>query len=225
LAESKYFRTLFIYNNPESLQTPGYLKFYSFSKNGYILHSALPESNIKNIIDNRYLTKVLDTASFDFKNNQVKPERAWIKPDIIWHKNFLDLQPFIKMAEEKNLRVEMLSSAFTTGHSQWFFFLRIQGSEILHLIAGYSFTNSKLLNAKFEKTTPDFFEMVFGKEHHINNFFHDIMGIPYLLNLTEMIRDAESYLEKAKAVKEKGMPPNTLCICGSRKKWKYCHGY
>jgi len=222
--ESRYFRTLFIYNNPQSPQKENHFGFYSFSRMHYIINGSLEINELsKKIIDQEELTKVVDTASFDFTKCEIKPERNFIKPNIIWHKNYHDLIPLIEMAEKMNLTIEECNFAITDGHPYRFFILRISGGKILHITAGYSFIENRLSSAKFKRTNLDFFEIIKGSEKHINNFFHDMIGMPYLFDLVEMFNDAEKHLNKAAEFK-KNVSRNDICICGSGKKYKNCHG-
>ena len=95
----------------------------------------------------------------------------------------------------------------------------------MHILAGHPFVEGKLLDAKFKQETVDFFEIIKGKEQHINNLFHDMLGIPYLLDVVAMARSAEEHLKFAQNVKDNGMERNDKCICGSNKKYKKCHGF
>jgi len=226
LNELKYSRTVFAYNCSEARKIPGYFGFYSFSKKRYIINGYLEaKKGLEEIIKNYCVTKVIDTASFDFNKNKVKSESNFLNPDIIWHKNYNDLLPFIEMAERLNLTVESNIVAFTDEHPYRFYLLRVSGENLFHIIVGYPFIGTKLLEAKFSQVTVDLFAMITGKENHLNNFFHDILGIPFLLNFTEMVKDADAHLKIAEEVKNKGMGRNDACVCGSAKKWKYCHGW
>lgn len=225
LDEAKYFRTIFIYNNPESPQKNGHFGFYSFSRRRRIINGSIViGENSKKFLARENLTKIADTASFDFDKNLMKPERKFFEPDIIWHKNYPDLIPFILMAERTGLVIEKNTIAFTSDNPYRFYLLRVRGEEVLHISAGYKFIESKLSAAKFKQITVDFFEMISGKEKHLNNFFHDILGIPFLFDVVGMVKNAEEHLKIAEQAKNHGMERNEPCICGSGKKWKYCHG-
>lgn len=224
LDESNYFRTLFVYNNPESPQKDNHFGFYSFSRKRNIINGVLEINNETKELFTRSMTRISDTASFDFTKNKIKPERSFVNPSIVWHKNYLDLMPFLEMAEKLGLTIEKNSFAFTDPHPYRFYILKVKGSDILHIAAGYPFIETKIAESKFQQDTLDFFEIIKGKEHHLNNFFHDVLGIPYLFNLVEMITNAESHLKLAVKVRDHGMPVNDPCICGSKKKYKKCHG-
>jgi len=75
----------------------------------------------------------------------------------------------------------------------------------LHVAPARSFFEKKVRDSGIELKITNFFEIIKGKEHHINNFFHDILGIPYLLNIDQFAKDPEGYLVGATKVKDHGM--------------------
>ncbi len=225
LDEGKYLRTIFVYNNPESPQKDNHFGFYSFSRKRHIINGSLEINDASKDLLSKNITKIVDAHSVNYANYGLVPERSFINPDIVWHKNYPDLIPFIQMSEKLGLIIEKNSFAFTDGHSYRFYLLRVKGSNLLHILAGHPFVEGKLLDAKFKQETVDFFEIIKGKEQHINNLFHDMLGIPYLLDVVAMARSAEEHLKFAQNVKDNGMERNDKCICGSNKKYKKCHGF
>ncbi len=204
--ELKHARTIFVYNNSDSPQANNHFGFYSFSKANLVINSALEigvESS--NLVNDFPVTRIIDTASFDFTNGRIKPERDFVKADILWHKSYQDLVPFIEMAKARSLPVQCCSFAFTNEHEVRFFIFKLEGSDMLHVAPARSFFEKKVRDSGIELKITNFFEIIKGKEHHINNFFHDILGIPYLLNIDQFAKDPEGYLVGATKVKDHGM--------------------
>lgn len=225
LEEGKLFRTMFIYNNPESPQKDNHFGFYSFSKKRHIISGSLEIGQKSLQLLSQDITKVLDTASFDFDKAEIKPERSFFHSDIIWHKSYSDIIPFLEMAEKMNLTIEKNSFAFTDNHRLRFYLFRIKGKKTLHITIGYSFIESELTKVKFPVIPTDFYKIIEGKEKHLNNFCHDIVGVAYPLNMVEMPKDDKGWLEYARNYIKNGLPKDHYCICGSNKRYKNCHGY
>jgi len=117
--------------------------------------------------------------------------------------------------------------AFTSWHSFWFYIFKLSDdkSSPLHILTAFPFVSKKLEDKKLSINKGiNFAEFIDGYEIHLNNFFHDILGIPYQFDIIEMIRDAEAYLISAKERLDRGLERNEKCICGSGRKYKYCHG-
>ena len=223
--ELKHARTIFVYNNSDSPQAQNHFGFYSFSKGNLVINSALElGSESTNLVNNFPVTRVIDTASFDFTQAKIKPEREFVQADILWHKSYQDLVPLLDMIKSRNVSVQACSFAFTDEHEMRFYLIRLKDSDILHITPGRSFIENRLKESGIQIETTDFFEITKGKEAHLNNFLHDVLGVPYLIDMIEMAKDAEKYLETAKQVRDHGMGRNEQCICGSTKKWKRCHG-
>jgi hypothetical protein len=224
--ELKYIRTIFIYNNSDSPQAKNHFGFYSFSKGKLIINSALEIGDKSSSLINDFsITRVIDTASFDFSQCRIKPERDFVNADILWHKSYQDLVPFIDMAKTLNLTIQGCSFAFTDKHEMRFYILKLKDSNLLHITPGKSFIENRIRESGIHLETTDFFEIIKDKESHINNFFHDILGVPYLLNIIELAKNPKEYSATAQQVKGHGMGRNELCICGSNKKYKRCHGF
>lgn len=224
LFERKYFRTMFIYNNPESQKGFNRFGFYSFSRRRNIINGIFKVNEVTlKILKQRGITKVFDSASFDFETCKIKPERDFITPDIIWYKSAKDFQVFIEMAEKMNLTIEKCSFSFTENHPYRFILLKIKGQNILHIAVGYNSIENQLIDSTFPKITVDVLKMIKGKEKDFNNFFHDILGIPYPFDMFEMFKDPEGHLQKASEQQKHEPTGGSLCICGSGKKYKNCH--
>lgn len=224
LQELRNARTVFVYNNSDSPQKKNHFGFYSFSKQGIINSSLKIETNSVDLLNGFPITRIIDTASFDFTQAKIKPERDFVKADILWHKSYQDLAPLIEMIKNNDMSVQACSFAFTDDHEMRFYLIKLKDSDMLHITPGKSFIENRIKESGIQIETTDFFEITKGKEAHINNFFHDVLGIPYLLDMIEMAKDAVKHLETAKQVRDHGMGRNEKCICGSTKKWKKCHG-
>lgn len=226
LSEIPLMRTIFVYNNPESPCPPDKFPFYSFSRRRMIINGRLLIGQpTARIFTDRSITKVLDTASYDYEKNALKSKRAFINPDIIWYKNFNDLKVFLEMLENSNITAEWVFVAFTDPHPFRFYFFRISGQPYLHVLAGYPYLAPKFeANKKLIHKEDGLWELIKGNEVGLNNFLHDIIGIPFLLSFVDMMKDAEKHLERVKGFNSNGLGRNELCICGSKRKFKRCHG-
>jgi len=218
------FRTIFVYNNPESPKPPDHFGFYAMFGRREIVNGVLKLSpDAESIFNKKGLARVIDTHGYDYKLNAVRLQRTFVRPNIVWYKNFIDFRIFLEMVEDLRLNVEFTTIAFTEKHPYWFYIFGLQNLELLHILVAYPFVNEKIKKRILNlKTNAD---LVSRNPIALNNFVHDILGMPYLLNINEMLRDPEKHLNRAKVVKEKGLPRNEICICGSQKKWKRCHGY
>lgn len=225
-AEIPRYRTIFIYNNPESPQQPGHFGFYSFSRKRRIINSSLlADGGVVDFLKQQNLTKVLDTHSYDYVSNAIRPERSFLTPNIIWYKSFEDFSVFTEMAERLSLETEVHTLALTAGHKYRFLILRIKGQGFFHILPTFPAFIDRIREGKFTMVVPDFFEFISGNEIHLNNFFHDILGAPVIFDLLEMTRNPEEHLKKAKLFQENRAPRNAKCICGSDRKHKWCHGW
>jgi len=102
--------------------------------------------------------------------------------------------------------------------------MTVEGSpELLHILPTFKFAAGKIQELGAGQMA--FAEMVRGKESHVNNFMHDLMGVPYQLDVVAMTQDATIFLENAKRRIDAGLERNEKCLCGSDKKWKHCHGF
>lgn len=227
LPESKNFRTIFVFNGPENPVPAGKFGFYAFGGSRTIVNGRFIIENTQQLFANDRLTKVIDTHSFDYERNAIKPERAFVGANIVWYKNYLDFKVFMEMLKKFKLKIQGNYVAFTETHKYWFYIFKIDHDQnTLHVLASFSFVSGKLeaekSSYKIEKI--DFFNLVAGNEIHINNFFHDILGIPYQIDMIEMARDDEKFLNSIKEGLRVGFGRNDPCICGSGRKYKRCHG-
>jgi hypothetical protein len=225
ISEIPLIRTIFVFNNPESPTPPDKFGFYSFSRRRVILNGRLPiGQSAARIFNDKSITKISDTASYDYSANTMRPERSFVNPDIIWYKNYNDLKIFLEMIESLGIRPEWASIAFTDPHPFWFYIFRIPEQPYLHVLVGYPYLAPKFNeNKNLAHHTDDFFALIKGVEAPLNNFLHDIIGVPFQLSLVDMLKDAEAHLERAKSFNKNGIGRNDPCICGSKRKYKRCH--
>jgi hypothetical protein len=225
LSEIHFMRTIYVYNNPESPCQPDKFPFYSFGRRRKIINSKLPiDSSTSRIFTDSHITKISDTASYDYEKNAIRPERSFVNPDIIWYKNYNDFKIFLEMLETLNITAEWVFMAFTDPHPFRFYFFRIPGQPYIHVLINYPYLAPKFSANKNLVHADDLFKLIIGKEVQLNNFFHDMIGVPFLLSLIDMMKDAEGHLEKAKGFNKHGLGRNESCICGSNRKFKRCHG-
>ena len=52
----------------------------------------------------------------DYSRNELRPERAYLQPNIVWYKNFLDVKMLLSMLNTLNLRAQFAVVQFTEGH-------------------------------------------------------------------------------------------------------------
>mgnify|MGYP001585013347 CR=1 FL=1 len=78
----------------------------------------------------------------------------------------------------------------------FYFFLFKDFPGILHVLPCFPFVKNKITRAEFEPI--DFQELAKGREAHINNFMHDMMGLPYQFDVVAMSQDPKAFLEIAK---------------------------
>lgn len=226
LPESKNFRTIFVFNGPETPVPVGKFGFYAFGGNHRIVNGRFNIKNTQQLLTSDRLTKVIDTHSFNYERNSIKPERKFVGANIIWYKNFIDFKVFIAMLEKLKLKVQGNYVAFTETHSYWFYIFKTDPNQnILHILASFPFVSGRLeaKKADYEIEKVNFFDLVAGNEIHMNNFYHDILGIPYQFDIIEMARDTEKNLNSAKERLRVGLSQDEPCICGSGRKYKWCH--
>jgi len=224
-SELSYFRTVFIYNNPESPEVKQGLPFYSFSRNKLIIASVFTNPTAAaEKLNQDHTTKVIDTHSFDYTANALKPERAMLKPNVVWYKNFFDLEVLLKMISEKGIATSLHVIQWTEKHQFFYYLLRTEDQELLHIFPGFGFAYEKIMENPFIVREPDISKVTNNNFRHINNFYHDILGLSHFLDVAEMAKDAKAHLKKATMARDHGMGRNELCVCGSRMKFKKCHG-
>lgn len=221
IADIPFFRTIFIFNNPETVVGQGLAGYYAFLQNGRTINGRLRIQSIEKVVDNSLLTKVVDTSTYDYERISVRKERLFTRPNIIWYKNFSDFKVFLEAAEKHSLDLEANYAAFTESHGCCFFIFRIkQHPGILHILASHPFFMARLDNGPYKIEKVDFFELVKDHKVHIDNFLHDIIGIPWQFDIVEMVKDPEAFLAHAQQKINDGMGRNEKCLCGSRRKYK-----
>lgn len=218
-------RTIFIYNNPESPQPSGHFGYYAFLAPKVVANLSMSISESTSVLNmGASITKIVDTHSFDYKQLTIKKERDFVNPDVIWYKNFNDFNLILDLVNNLQCHVYWTSVAFTEkDHHLFYFFLFKDFPRILHVLPCFPFVKNKITRAEFEPI--DFQELAKGREAHINNFMHDMMGLPYQFDVVAMSQDPKAFLEIAKRKLADGLSRNDRCLCGSTKKWKHCHGF
>ncbi|MCL5016367.1 MAG: SEC-C domain-containing protein [Patescibacteria group bacterium] len=226
LSEIPLMRTIFVYNNPESPCPPDKFPFYSFSRRRMIINGKLPIGrSTTRIFTASGITKISDTASYDYEKNALRPERIFVNPDIIWYKNYNDIRIFLEMLESLDITADWVFMAFTDPHPFRFYFFRISGQPYIHVLVGYPYLAPKFeANKRLIRKENELWKLIKGKEISLNNFFHDMIGVHFLLNLVDMMQNADKHLERAKEFNKHGLGRNEPCICGSKRKFKRCHG-
>ncbi len=223
LGQTSYFRTVFIFNNPETKVHDDLIGYYAFLKKNIRLNGRLRKSQIGKLLS-PLTTRVVDTHTFNYEDVSVKDERVFIQPNIVWYKSFQDFRIMLDSAKKHGFIMEASYVAFTESHEGCYYLFRIKGQpSILHVLATYNFFIDKIDESGCNIERIDLFQLVQGNEVHLNNFLHDMLGIPYPFDFVEMARDAEAYLKKAKKRIDDGIGRNETCICGSQRKWKKCH--
>ncbi len=223
-SEAPFMRTIFVYNNPESPCPAGQFPFYSFSRRRKIINDRLPiGQSTERIFTDTHITKISDTASYDYEKNALKPERSFVNPDVIWYKNYNDIKIFIEMIDRLGTTVNWATIAFTDPHHFWFYVFRIPEQNYLHVLVGYPYLAPKFSENKKLVRAKDLFQLIHGKEVQLNNFLHDLIGVHFILSLMDMMKDAEAHLRRAEAFNKNSMGRNEACICGSKRKYKRCH--
>ncbi len=218
------FRVIFFYNNPESVRVDNKIGCFGFFGNQAVLNSSLllPEAEL---VHARAATTVVDTHCFDYFRMEMRPERSFISPSIIWYKNFEDFEILLSMIKAKGLKFHCHSMAFTEKQPIWFFLIFIEGmDEIIHFFVAFNSFGAEIAKLNPEESTvssQDLFEK-YGR--HINNFLHDMIGLPWKFNITEMAKDATRFLDIALKYPGGGAVRNQPCLCGSEIKYKNCHG-
>lgn len=124
--EVPYFRTLYIFNSPEVIVEVGKAGFYSFSKKRTIYNGRVTIEVATMVVANPLLTKVVDSHSYDYTNNRIKPDRAFTNPNIVWYKNYNDLKILLEMVKAKKLAMQINTIAFTEEHAYWFYILKLE---------------------------------------------------------------------------------------------------
>ena len=127
------------------------------------------------------------------------------------------------MLDHVDVTAKWATIAFTDPHHFWFYVFRISGQNYLHVLVGYPYLAPKFSENKKLVRTEGLFRLIGGKEIQLNNFLHDLIGVPFLLSLTDMIKDAVAHLARAEAFNKNGLGRNDPCICGSKRKYKRCH--
>lgn len=226
LSESRNFRSIFVFNSPETPVPSGKFGFFAFSGRNRVVNGRFDILTAQEMLSSDSLTKVVDTHSFDYRANSIKPDRAFVGANIVWYKNFRDFEIFLEMLRNLKLKVKANYVAFTEKHNYWFYIFKTSDNEnMLHILTSLPFVAGKLEAEKgsYEIEKPGFFDLIRGNEIHLNNFYHDILGLPYQFDVVEMARDTEKYLENAKRRLKSGIGPYELCLCGSGRKNKWCH--
>jgi hypothetical protein len=230
VGELPLFRTLFVYNYLQASATDKdrVIPFYAISRQRNIINAALPRTDAYiEKINTAKLTQVVDAFTLDYKTNALRPERSYLQPKIIWYKHYNDTKIFLDMITRLKIEAKIAVIQFAEGHKFVFYLMRIPGESHIHFLVGLPFLLGKLLACPFLKRVESqkVWEVIGEEERHVNNFCHDIVGVHSMLNMTAMMRDPEEHLERAIQVQKSGMERNELCICGSERKYKKCHGF
>lgn len=218
-------RTLYIYNNPESPQPDGHFGYYAFLAPRFIVNSCIPIADSGALFGvSAKITRIVDTHAYDFNVGLLKREREFANPHIVWYKSFQDFRNFIEMVQIKKKIVSYRSFTFTEGSLHHFFLFRIEGeSNLLHILPSMPFMHAKL--AELGYIDKPLIDLMGDDAMHVNNFMHDLMGLPHVFNVAEMFKDPEAALESVQLRIKVGIGRNDPCVCGSSKKWKNCHGH
>lgn len=226
VADLTFFRTIFMFDNPETVVHQGLVGYYAFLQNSRTINGRLRIQGIDKFVGNPLMTKVVDTSTYDYERISVKETRLFTRPNIIWYKSFTDFKVFLEAAEKHSLDLEANYSAFTESHGCCFFIFRIkQHQDVLHILASHPFFMARIDSGPYKIEKINFFELIKGHEVHINNFLHDVIGIPWQFDIVEMAKDAKAFLAHAQQKFKNGIGRNEKCLCGSQRKYKKCHGY
>ena len=206
--EASRFRTVYVYNYAQIPEPV--VPFFAFSKTRNIMN-VVPRHTPENVeaIFRNNPTTVIDGFTMDYSRNELRPERAYLQPNIVWYKNFLDVKIFLSMLNTLNLRAQFAVVQFTEGHKFAMYIMRIPGESHLHFLAAVPYIYGKMLaetkNLDGVQGNEALRDLFSGNERHLNNFCHEILGIDPLLNMTAMIEDPEGHLRRAIQVKRRGM--------------------
>lgn len=225
--EALRFRTVYVYNYAQTADPV--IPFYGYSKTRNIMN-VVPKHTQENLtaVFRNNPTTIIDGYTLNYETNSLRPERAYLQPNIVWYKNFIDAKIFLGMLNKLDIHSQFAVLQFTEGHKFLMYIMRILGESHIHFLTAFPYTYGKLLREtkNLEKVEgKESLQALFtDNERHINNFCHDILGLDPFLNVTAMVDDPEKHLTWAIEVRKNGMGRNDLCICGSEIKYKYCHG-
>ena len=229
LDELKHLRTLFLYIKTSFKLYPNEFPFFSFSKARLIINSAMPmDEAYLRFVNRNLVTKVIDTNGFNYKTGQIVDRFSFTNINIVWYKTAEDFQLLLNMLTQKEQPAKCSIFQLSEELKYTYYVVKIPDTDLLHIFVGLPYHYREISKVKtLSRITQDelWTEILNNNEVHINNFSHDLIGIPYAINLIDSFRDPDAFTARLERAVVNGIRRKDLCICGSMRQFKYCHGY